>query len=129
MSSFLIVETLSLSKVHCKRFRVFPMSVCFNISRALQSQLKLLTVIYIVHKCSLNENLCSIEALKVSRIFVFLVCSGEVFGFQSCECAGSVLHAVCGPPYRLHKEQPTHRQVIHLLVLRPNCCLFCNPDL
>lgn len=73
----------------------------------------------------------SVEALKCTHNFVRLVCSGEVFGFQSCECARGVLHAVCRPPYRLHKEQPAHCQV------RPKCeskllsgpGYLCNLDL
>lgn len=90
----------------------------------MQFQLKPLAVIYVVHKSILNANLRSTEILKYSCIFVYLVHSGEVFSFQSCERARSVLHAICSPPHRLHKEQPTHRQVTHLLLLRPNCYLF-----
>lgn len=75
----------------------------------------------------------SIEALKCTYIFVRLVCSGEVFSFQSCECARGVLHAVCSPPYRLHKEQPAHCQVrpkcASKLLLEPGFERLCNLDL
>lgn len=36
--------------------------------------------------------------------YVYAVCSGEVFSLQSCECAGSVLHAICSQSYKLHEE-------------------------